>query len=154
MTDPKWRAVKMRFEETEHGPEYRAKEETEYEKFYEYGEYYTEVQRDGNAVLHVLTDYYTDAVLQAAEAEDIQPTSAGNRPYEMVGILSDKLHVAYLPYNFPGSNVATLIIRHTFKRIAAGDDHKPSLTRSALPPVIKPKIANKGVENAKRDGHI
>ena len=38
-----------------------------------FGDRYSVIMRGGRAVLHLLSDYYSDAVLEAAQDEDIEP---------------------------------------------------------------------------------
>ena len=45
-----------------------------------FGNRYTVIMRGGRAVLHLLSDYYTDAVLEAAQDEDIEPIVPGDIP--------------------------------------------------------------------------
>lgn len=142
----------MRFDETEHGPEYRQEQESEFEKFHEYGKYYTEIQRDGKAVLHVMTDYYIDAIFHCARAEKLEPPPRDD-VYKSLIISIGNLHIAMIHLSLHGSTVIADIIRNHIKSLAKPDDDQPSLTLSTQP-VIEPEIANKGVENAKRNGEI
>lgn len=152
MVSTQWRAVKKRFSDTAYGPRYRADNEDRGE-FQEYGEWYTKVQRNGKAVLYVMTDYYIDAVLEAARAEEIEPPPDGLIPQVAIIVMNGNLHIGLVPMRMNASNVtAKIIINHVKSRTEPAAD-EPSLTLSTMP-VIEPEIANEGVDNAKRSGKL
>lgn len=116
------------------------------------GARYTVVMRGGKAVLHLLSDYYTDAVLEAARGEDIEPLGTRGHTTSIPLFLGD-LYVGEVNYPPNGNQKTVEAIERNVKNYTAGSDSGSSLTLSTQP-VIPQEIADKGVEKARRGKYV
>ena len=81
-----------------------------------FGAGYTVILRGGSAVLHLLSDYYTDAVLEAAIGEDLEPLGVRGHTTSIPLFLGD-LYVGEV--NFPpnGNQRTVKAIREKCKKL-------------------------------------
>ena len=117
-----------------------------------FGDRYTVIRRNGMQVLHLLSDYYTDAVLEAAQDEDIKPIGTRGHTTSIELFLGD-LYVGEVNYPPNGNQRTVEAIECNVNNYTAGSDSGPSLTLSTQP-VIPQEIADKGVAKAKRGRNV
>ena len=117
-----------------------------------FGNRYTVIMRGGRAVLHLLSDYYTDAVLEAAQDEDIEPIGTRGHTTSFELFLGD-LYMGEVNYPPNGNQRTVKAIERNVNNYTAASDSGPSLTLSTQP-VILQEIADKGVAKAKRGRNV
>ena len=97
-----------------------------------FGSSYTRVSRNGAQVLHLLSECYTESVLEAAKADDIHPPPSKGVSVSTSICLGDQ-YVA-LVHGWGSVTPKTLeVIRSNFERKKDTDQSTPSLTRSFEP---------------------
>ena len=109
---------------------------------------YTRVNRNGEQVLYLSSEYYDESVLEAAKEDDLQPRPSGRASVSTAIRLGDQ-HLALV---HGGSDITpkTLeTIEGSIERQKDPDQLTPSLTASSEPRISWPTYM-KGVSNARQ----
>ena len=113
-----------------------------------FGSSYTRVNRNGAQVLHMLSEYYTESVLEAAKEDALHPPS--NRGVSVSTVVYVGNQYAALVHG--GGNVTpnTLeAIKRNFGRQKEPYQFTPSLTNSSQPRIVYPTYV-KGASRARQ----
>ncbi len=97
-----------------------------------FGNSYTRVNRNGAQVLHLLSEYYTESVLEAAKEDDLHPPSSRGLSVSTNICWGDQY--AALVHGWESVTPNTLeVIRRNIERQEDADQSTPSLTSSSEP---------------------
>ncbi len=95
-----------------------------------FGDRYSVIMRGGRAVLHLLSDYYSDAVLEAAQDEDIEPLGTRGHTTSLPLFLGD-LYVGEVNYPPNGNQRTVEAIQRNVNNYTA-----PAAPTASTPPTL------------------
>lgn len=142
---PQWTAEERKIDDLIHDEDM----ERMLDQGHSFGSSYTIVERNGEEVLHLLSEYYTDSVLEAAKEDDLHPLPSEGLSVSTIIYFGDQ-YAAKVPW-VPNNTFNTLeainrnfdVQENTYKNVT-------SLTNSSQPRISWP-IYEKGVREARKN---
>ena len=113
-----------------------------------FGRSYTRVNRNGEQVLYLLSEYYDKSVLEAAKKDDLQPPSR-ERVRLSTYISVENQHVAMVEGGSSSTPKTLEVINNNIDRQKDPDQSTPSPTSSSEPRIEFPTYL-KGINRARR----